>query len=148
MVNRSEFPANVTLVMEGMAGTLELNAFPKDEIADFILSDLRDIILPEDGMLYKSGIFALISLTIVALILPLLCCRCCFKKVGVCRKSFDKLLKVGGNLLIKTFQAGFLSFSFSAIDKIVNPNGLAELVVSSVTLYGLLCIVAANFVYL
>jgi hypothetical protein len=37
--NREMYPANVLMIMDGLSGTLELNALPKDEIINTFVPD-------------------------------------------------------------------------------------------------------------
>jgi hypothetical protein len=37
--NREIYPANVLIIMDGLSGTLELNALPKDEIINTFVPD-------------------------------------------------------------------------------------------------------------
>jgi len=49
--NRQSYPANVLMVIDGLSGTLELNALPKDDIKKFVLSSASETIMPKDGIL-------------------------------------------------------------------------------------------------
>jgi hypothetical protein len=46
--NREMYPANVLMIMDGLSGTLELNALPKDEIINTFVPDLekRQALMP------------------------------------------------------------------------------------------------------
>ena len=76
------YPVNGLMIIDGVSGSLELNALPKEEILGLIIADetSRQSVLPEDGLLRKLGIFgfAISFLLIVVLIAFLL--RLAFKK--------------------------------------------------------------------
>lgn len=41
---------NVIVVLDGLGGALEMNALPKEQIKEFVLSDASETIIPEDGL--------------------------------------------------------------------------------------------------
>lgn len=104
------------MVIDGLSGTLELNALPKDEIKNLILSSASETIMPKDGMLEKVGVFglAILLLAVVIAIIPLL--KFLLKKYLRLQKILDNLIRaVCWNMVIKTFQAGFLAYSMTAV---------------------------------
>jgi hypothetical protein len=104
------------MVIDGLSGTLELNALPKDDIKKFILSSASETIMPKDGMLEKVGVFglAIFFLAVVIAIISLL--KFLLKKYLRLQRILDTLIRVVcWNMVIKTFQAGFLAYSMTAV---------------------------------
>jgi hypothetical protein len=57
--------------MDSLGGVLEMNALPKDQIIEFIFSNAKDNIMPQDGLFYKLGILGFV-ITVVLLVIALL----------------------------------------------------------------------------
>lgn len=104
------------MVIDGLSGTLELNALPKDDIKKFILSSASETIMPKDGMLEMVGVFglAILFLAVVITIISLL--KFLLKKYLRLQRILNTLIRVVcWNMVIKTFQAGFLAYSMTAV---------------------------------
>lgn len=53
--NRDMYPANLLMIMDGLSGTLKLNALPIDEIVATFVPDqkTRQALMPQDGLQQK-----------------------------------------------------------------------------------------------
>ena len=80
--SRSMYPVNVLMVLDGVSGTLELNALPKQEMIGLLLPDdaTRQSFLPKHGLLYKLGIFGFALSILLLVVLTAYLLRLVFKK--------------------------------------------------------------------
>ena len=142
--NREYVPSNVAIVLEGLSSTVELNAIPKAKIIKFIVNEDYD--LRTDSLAYQLGIFGVALTGSVILIVTLELIRCFFRLFPSLKSFIAKLInKAKYNLVIKTFQAGFLNYCLSSVTNIHNGT---ELVVSYILLTSLVGLVIINFTYL
>ena len=76
------YPVNVLMIIDGVSGSLELNALPKEEILGLIIADetSRQSFLPEDGLLRKLGIFGFAISVLLVVVLIAFLLRLAFKK--------------------------------------------------------------------
>jgi len=104
------------MIIDGLSNTLELNALPKDDIKKFILSNASETIMPKEGMLEKVGVFGLAILFLAVVIAIISLFKFLLKKYFRLQRILDTLIRaVCWNMVIKTFQAGFLAYSVTAV---------------------------------
>ncbi len=120
VTNQEIYPANVASVILGIKGVLEMESFPKEYFIDKIVGNSKDKILPQNGLLQNLSIFALlivILLLFVGLLLIVSHLTRKYKKVAEIVQKIKKIII--WNMVIKTFQAGFLAYIFGAVKSIV-----------------------------
>jgi hypothetical protein len=141
------------MTFDAIAGILVLDAIPKDLILDKLFGKYKEIVFPSAGILTNSFIFLLI--TLVQFSIP--CIEFLLKFI---LKAFPRLLKVleriknlvCWNIIIKTFQAGFLNHALEAI-KGVNrysfnqQRDVLDYAISIITLLVLIVLVTLNFTF-
>ena len=66
--------------MDSIGGVLEMNGLPKDQIIDFFIGSAKENILPQDGLLYKLGIFGFAIVCVFFAIVLLFLLRYMMKK--------------------------------------------------------------------
>jgi hypothetical protein len=109
-MNSDKYPANVDEIMKSLAGVLALDALPKEKIKEFFLGDVKDTLAPKDGFIDSLGTFEILTISTITFVFVLFILKCCVSKVGKLRKLLDKMIKkICWNMVIKSFQAGFLT---------------------------------------
>jgi hypothetical protein len=139
------------MFLDSIGGVMELNALPKDDILNWSLAGTRDSIIPKGGLLYQLGIFAFAITAIMIVITLLLAIRYTLKNKDYpkIKPMIEKSIrKVVWNMVIKTFQGGFLGYSVSALMSVCYSLKPLDIAISVVLLIGLVVLMIVNGVYL
>jgi hypothetical protein len=114
--NKSYYPPNIAMTFDSIAGILALDAFPKDLVLEKLFGKYKESVFPTAGILSNSIIFLILTfgLLLIAGIVYLL--KFLLKAFPNSMKLLEKIKNlICWNMIIKTIQAGYLTYALQAI---------------------------------
>ena len=104
--NKEHYPANASQIYDSIKNVLEMSALPKDQILDYIFQSYKENLIPEDGLLYKLGVFGAILALLIIVIGLIVLVKYIITKLA--KHTLARVLqiivdKVCWNIVIKTF---------------------------------------------
>jgi hypothetical protein len=114
--NKSYYPPNVAMTFDAIAGILALDAFPKDLVLEKLFGKNIEAVFPTEGIFSNSIIFIILTFGLLLIAGVVFLLKFLLKAFPNSMKILEKIKNViCWNVIIKTIQAGYLSYALQAI---------------------------------
>jgi hypothetical protein len=151
--NKSYYPPNIAMTFDAIAGILALDAFPKDLIVEQLFGKYKEIIFPIAGILSNTIIFISLTLGLFLIAATVFLLKFLLKSFPTLLIILEKIKNlICWNIIIKTVQTGFLTYTLEAIKGIKRysfneQRNVLDCAISITTLILLIVLITLNFTF-